>query len=73
VNGQHPDEVAAQLAARNVFVWSGHVYAVEAARALDIYDGGGAVRIGPVHYNSSAEVDHVLNALADILPRQNVA
>jgi cysteine desulfurase family protein (TIGR01976 family) len=73
VKGQHPDDVAGQLAERNIFVWSGHVYAVEAARVLGIYDGGGAVRIGPVHYNTSAEVDHVLNALADILPRQNVA
>lgn len=73
VDGQHPEQVAAQLAARNIFVWSGHVYAVEAAKALGIYTEGGAVRIGPVHYNSSAEIDQVLNALTDILPRQHVA
>jgi cysteine desulfurase family protein (TIGR01976 family) len=72
-DGQHPDQVAAQLAARNIFVWSGHVYAVEAAKALGVYDSGGVVRIGPVHYNSSAEIDHVLNAMMDILSRQNAA
>ncbi len=73
VDGQNPDDIAASLAARNIFVWSGHVYAVEAARSLGIYDAGGGVRIGPVHYNTSAEIDVTLNALTDILPRANVA
>ena len=42
------------LAAKNIFVWSGHVYAVEAARVhSESIDAGGVVRIGPVHYNSS--------------------
>lgn len=73
VDGQTPNDIATSLAIRNIFVWSGHVYAVEAAKCLGIFDHGGAVRIGPVHYNSSAEIDQVLNALTDILPRANVA
>jgi len=72
-DGAHPDSIAGALAARNIFVWSGHMYAVEAAKALGIYDTGGVVRVGPIHYNSSAEVDHLLNALSDILPQVNVA
>ena len=66
-------EIAEELAARNIFVWSGDLYAVEAARLLEIDGTGGAVRIGPVHYNTVAEIDRVLNALTDILPRANVA
>jgi cysteine desulfurase family protein (TIGR01976 family) len=62
-----PGDVAKALALRNIFVWSGHNYAVEAARSLGIYESGGALRIGPVHYNSVAEVDVVLNALEDTL------
>lgn len=62
-----PDSIAEQLAARNIFVWSGHNYALEAARALDIEDSGGAVRVGAVHYNSAEEIDYVLNSLEDIL------
>jgi selenocysteine lyase/cysteine desulfurase len=27
------------------------------------------VRVGPVHYNSAAEIDLLLQALAEILPR----
>jgi selenocysteine lyase/cysteine desulfurase len=48
-------------------VWKGHNYAVEVARALNIYDTGGAVRIGPVHYNSAEEIDETLTALGRIL------
>lgn len=66
-------EIAEALAKRNIFVWSGHNYAVEAARALGIYDSGGGVRVGPVHYNSIEELDRLLVALEEILPRANVA
>ena len=62
-----PAAIAAALAERNIFAWSGHNYALEVAQALGIIDSGGAVRIGPVHYNSVVEIDDVLNALADIL------
>lgn len=68
-----PDVIAKSLADRNIFVWSGHNYAVEAARALGIYDAGGAVRVGPVHYNSVEELDRLLLALEELLPRANVA
>jgi len=73
VDGVTPDDVARQLAARNIFVWSGHVYAVEAAKALGIYKSGGAIRVGPVHYNSAAEIDELLIALTEVLPRAQVA
>ena len=61
------DSIARELAARNIFVWSGHNYAVEAAKSLGIYDTGGAVRIGPVHYNSADEIDTLLAELGQIL------
>jgi cysteine desulfurase family protein (TIGR01976 family) len=73
VDGAAPDVIAAELAARNIFVWSGHNYAVEAARHMGILDSGGAVRVGPVHYNSRAEIDTLLNALEEIIPRARAA
>jgi cysteine desulfurase family protein (TIGR01976 family) len=60
--------IAEALAKKNIYVWSGHNYAVEAARALGIYDSGSGVRIGPVHYNSLEELDRLLTALDHILP-----
>ena len=70
---REPDAIASALARRNIFVWSGHNYAVECARSLGIYDSGGAVRVGPVHYNSRAEIDELLNALEDFLSRADAA
>ena len=65
--GVSPQAIAAGLAERNIFVWSGHNYAVEVAKALGIYDSGGVVRVGPVHYNGVDEVDEFLAALPAVL------
>ena len=62
-----PDKIAEALAKQNIFVWSGHNYAVEVVKTLGIYETGGAVRVGPVHYNSIAEIDELLEALATLL------
>jgi cysteine desulfurase family protein (TIGR01976 family) len=72
VDGVTADSIAEALAAQNIFVWSGHYYAVEVAQALGIYPAGN-VRVGPVHYNSIAEIDQLLLALDNILPSANVA
>jgi cysteine desulfurase family protein (TIGR01976 family) len=63
-----PSRLAQALAEQNIFVWSGHNYAVEVARSLGILENGGAVRVGPVHYNSTDEIDRFLNALEPLLP-----
>src|SRR5690606_1523424 len=62
VAGHHPDEVASALAEMGIAVWTGHYYAVEPMRALDLLDSGGAVRIGFVHYHGPDDVDRVLDA-----------
>ncbi len=62
-----PSDIARALAERNIFAWSGHNYALELAQVLNIKDSGGAVRIGPVHYNTPHEIDTVVAALRDIL------
>ncbi len=65
--GSASADIAAALAGENIFVWSGHNYALEVARSLDVLDSGGVVRVGPVHYNSAAEVDELLGCLRRIL------
>ena len=62
-----PDAIASALAEENIFMWSGHNYAIEVARALGVLESGGVVRIGPVHYNSAAEIDVTLEALRKII------
>jgi cysteine desulfurase family protein (TIGR01976 family) len=62
-----PDLIARELARQNIFVWSGHNYALEVARTLGILESGGAVRVGPVHYNSIEEIDELLMVLPGLL------
>jgi cysteine desulfurase family protein (TIGR01976 family) len=62
-----PADIARGLAERNIFAWSGHNYALELVRALGIEQSGGAVRLGPVHYNTVDEIDLVLDAVTAIV------
>jgi cysteine desulfurase family protein (TIGR01976 family) len=60
-----PAQVAAHLGERGIFVWHGDYYAVEVMRRLGLPDG--AVRIGFVHYNTTEEVDRLLDELGMML------
>ena len=66
LEGRHPRDLATAFAGRNVFVWSGHNYAVEPTRALGLLDKGGVLRVGLAHYNTPAEVDSFLEILNDV-------
>ena len=59
----HPVDMAKSLAERNIFVWSGHNYAVEPVERLGLMDKGGVLRIGIAHYNTEAEVEACLEAI----------
>jgi cysteine desulfurase family protein (TIGR01976 family) len=64
VEGLTPREAAARLGSRGLAVWHGNYYALEIMERLGLEDG--AVRIGIVHYNTAAEVDRLLQALAEL-------
>jgi cysteine desulfurase family protein (TIGR01976 family) len=66
VDGYHADEAARRLLAKGLYVWSGHYYAVNAMARLGVLDEGGLIRIGFAHYNTSQEVDRVLETLAGL-------
>jgi cysteine desulfurase family protein (TIGR01976 family) len=68
VAGYSPREVAERLAARQVNVWNGDNYAWELTGAFGLRDSGGAVRAGLVHYNDEADVDRLLDAVAELAP-----
>ncbi len=64
VEGRSPREVAEFLGVRELAVWHGNYYAVEIMERLGLADG--AVRAGIVHYNTAAEVERLLEALAEL-------
>lgn len=66
VAGHTPRQVTEHLAAHRINAWDGHNYAWEATGALGLRDGGGAVRVGLVHYNDRREVDRLIAALGEL-------
>lgn len=67
VEGHRPSDLADALAKENIFLWAGHNYAVEPIAKLGLQDSGGVLRIGLAHYNTAAEVQILLDALARIV------
>lgn len=63
IKGMDPESLAVHLASKNIFVWHGHNYAIEPAKALDIYDSGSVLRVGLAHYNTEQEVDLALQEI----------
>ena len=61
-----PGRIAQALIDENIFVWSGHNYAVELAGALGLLDSGGVLRVGPMHYNSIEEIEALLEVLRQL-------
>ena len=64
--GHDPADLAKAFARDNIFVWSGHNYAVEPVTRMGLMDKGGVLRVGLAHYNTEAEVDSLLASLGRI-------
>jgi selenocysteine lyase/cysteine desulfurase len=59
--------IAEALAAENIYCWSGHNYAYEAALLLGLDENEGVVRLGIAHYNTQAEIEQALSAIEKII------
>lgn len=71
IAGHRPDAIARALAERNIFVWSGHFYAVEVIARLGLAETGGLVRVGLAHYTTENEVDALIAALREVTGPQS--
>jgi cysteine desulfurase family protein (TIGR01976 family) len=67
LDGRHPDGLAKAFAADNMFVWSGHNYAIEPVGRMGLLEKGGVLRVGLAHYNTLSEVDQFLSSLTRII------
>jgi selenocysteine lyase/cysteine desulfurase len=63
MDGRHPNALAQGFAADNIFVWSGHNYAIEPVSRMGLMEKGGVLRVGLAHYNTEEEVDAFLSSL----------
>jgi cysteine desulfurase family protein (TIGR01976 family) len=66
IAGRTPDEIAAFLAERGIFAWSGNFYAVEVIARLGLEEEGGLLRVGLCHYSTPSEVDRLIEALREL-------
>lgn len=66
LEGHHPEALAKGFARDNIFVWSGHNYAIEPVARMGLLDKGGVLRVGLAHYNTEAEIGRLLDTLTRI-------
>jgi cysteine desulfurase family protein (TIGR01976 family) len=67
LDGHHPEALARGFAADNIFVWSGHNYAIEPVGRMGLMDKGGVLRVGLAHYNTAAEIDRLASSLTRMI------
>jgi len=63
IEGYSPRELAEYLASQGIFAWDGNYYALGIMERLELESKGGALRLGMAHYNTSEEIDRVLECL----------
>jgi cysteine desulfurase family protein (TIGR01976 family) len=66
IDGHEPRAIAEAMGRQGIAVWDGDFYATGLIDRLGLADRGGVVRIGLTHYNTAAEIDRVVAALARI-------
>ncbi|MDQ4094128.1 MAG: cysteine desulfurase-like protein [Actinomycetota bacterium] len=66
LEGASPTGLAEALSARGINCWHGYAYAWELAEALGLRDSGGAVRTSVNFYSTDAEVNRLLDAVAEL-------
>jgi cysteine desulfurase family protein (TIGR01976 family) len=67
VKERTPTDVCRQLALRNICGWDGHFYAIHAIEVLGLLEKGGVTRLGVSLYNTSKEIDIVLDEMSRIV------
>ena len=58
-----PRDLAVYLGEQGIFTWDGNYYAIDLAERLGVQQSGGMLRIGLAHYNTSAEVERLVEEL----------
>ena len=69
LKGWSPRQAAERLAQEGIYVWDGNYYALSVTESLGLEESGGMIRVGPVHYNTTGEIDRLREALARMSSR----
>jgi cysteine desulfurase family protein (TIGR01976 family) len=66
VKEQSPIAITEALSRANIGVRHGHFYAQRLIQALNLTEQGGVVRVSLAHYNTVAEIEHLLETLTNV-------
>jgi cysteine desulfurase family protein (TIGR01976 family) len=66
LEGYTPQQISARLDEANIFVWAGNFYALAVTERLGLEGQGGLLRVGLAHYTTAAEVDRLIDRVADV-------
>jgi len=66
IEGTTPRAAAVALGRQGMFAWDGDFYAQALIERLGLFETGGVLRLGLVHYNTPTEVDRLLEGLQRI-------
>ena len=66
MEGYSPRQIATELNKADIYAWDGNYYALAATERLGVEDHGGMVRVGPVHYNTVAEIKRLGEVLVSL-------
>ena len=66
VDGFTAEQVCRKLAAKGIFAWDGHFYAIRAIEALGLMEKGGVTRVGALLYNTRQEVQRFLQEMGKL-------
>ncbi len=61
-----PRAAAVALGRQGIFAWDGDFYAQGLIERLGLFEGGGVLRLGLVHYTTTAEVDRAIEAVSRV-------
>src|SRR6185503_15314839 len=56
LDGKRPEQIAEAIGKQDIYVWNGHNYALAIVERMGLLEAGGMIRVGPVHYNTTAEL-----------------
>ena len=71
LQGWNPRQVAEELDKAGIYVWDGNYYALAVTERLGVEKSGGMVRIGPVHYNTTDEIEKFGEVLRKMIRYRN--
>jgi len=66
IKGIRPENVCKYLGEQGVCAWNGHFYGIRPTEILGYLEKGGITRVGVSLYNTSEEVDRLINAIKTI-------